>query len=210
MHPKRMHDDAVTWFEMIAIIIVILVIVYGGLILLPYGTGPGNRHQGILQNYVSESGNAMRRVGSVNVFSAINGSSSGVTVEYPHPDPSRLGATDMTVALFIGNMGGIDFDKVNVIWETNGVTEKIPRKDNRPLVCPGWTIAGKSNMLPMETANGNNILDPNEQFEIFVCPTNTTASYQQFTVTINPPGNVLPPVATITTPPMVRPAITIS
>jgi hypothetical protein len=116
----------------------------------------------------------------------------------------------MTVALFIGNTGGIDFNNVKVIWETNGVIERIPRKDIRPLVCPGWTIAGKFNMLPMETANGDNILDPNEQFEIFVCPTNATAPYQQFTVTINPPGSVLPPVAMVTTPPMVRPIITIS
>jgi hypothetical protein len=210
MHSKTIHDDAISRLEMIIVILVILAIVYGGITFLTPGAETGSRHQGILQNYVSESGNAMRRVGSVNVFSAVNGSSSGINVEYPHPDPARLGAAEMTVALFIGNTGGIDFNNVKVIWETKGVVEKIPRKDIRPLVCPGWTIAKKFNMLPMETANGDNILDPNEQFEIFLCPTNTTAPYQQFTVTINPPGSVLPPVAIVTTPPMVRPIITIS
>jgi hypothetical protein len=210
MHQKRRYDDAVTGLELIAIIIGVLVIVYGVQTILTQEAIPGSQHQGILQNYVSVSGNAMRKVGSVKVFSAVNGTPFGFIVEYPHPDPARLGAAEMTVALFIGNMGGIDFGKVNVTWATNGVTEKIPRKDSRPLVCPGWTIAGKSDMLPMETANGDNILDPNEQFEIFVCPTNTTAPYQQFMITINPDGSILPPVAIETTPPMVRPVITLS
>jgi hypothetical protein len=107
-------------------------------------------------------------------------------------------------------MGGVDFDKVRVVWESGGIAETIPRKDSRPLVCPGWTIAGKFNMLPLKSANGDNILDPNEQFEIFACPTNTTVPYQQFSLTILPSGNMAPPIVSATVPPLVQPITSLS
>ena len=62
----------------------------------------------------------------------------------------------------------------------------------------------------MKSANGDNILDPNEQFEIFVCPTNTSAPYQQFSLTITPPASVLPPIIGATVPPMGQPIIPLS
>ena len=62
----------------------------------------------------------------------------------------------------------------------------------------------------MKSTNGDNILDPNGQFEIFVCPTNSTAPYQQFSLTITPTETVLPHIVSATVPPMVQPIISLS
>ncbi|MFA5236398.1 MAG: hypothetical protein WC362_00905 [Methanoregula sp.] len=209
MGTLRTTEDALTVLGVIVIILGILVLVYGVLIFLSPGEG-GTRQGGMLHSFASNSGDLMRPVGPAYVFSAVNGTPAGVSVRYPHPDSGRMGAAEMTVALFIGDMGGVDFDTVRVVWVSGGIAETIPRQDSRPLVCPGWTIAGKSNMLPLKTADSDNILEPNEQFEIFVCPANTTAPYQQFSLTIIPPGNTSPPIVSATVPPLVQPITRLS
>jgi hypothetical protein len=206
MRNRHTTEDALTGLGIIVLILVLILLAYGALtVFLPW---QGDPHKGgMVHTFASNSGDLMRHVGPVHVFTAVDGTPSDVAVRYPHPDPGRMGAAEMTVALFIGNMGGVDFDKVRVVWVSGGIAETIPRKDSRPLVCPGWTIAGKYNMLPLKSANGDNILDPNEQFEIFACPTNTTAPYQQFSLTILPSGNMAPPIVSATVPPMVQPVI---
>jgi hypothetical protein len=209
MRNRHTPEEALTGLGIIVIILVMILLVYGVLIVfLPW---QGDPHKGgMMHTFASNTGDLMRHVGPVYVLSAVNGMPSDVEVRYPHPDPGQMGASEMTVALFIGNMGGVNFDKVRVVWVSGGIAETLPQKDSRPLVCPGWTIAGKYNMLPLKSANGDNILDPNEEFEIFVCPTNTSAPYQQFSLTILPSGNMAPPIVSATVPPMVQPIIPLS
>ena len=209
MRNRHTPEEALTGLGIIVIILVMILLVYGVLtVSLPW---PGDPHkEGMVHTFAGNTGDLMRPVGPVHVFTAVDGTPSDVAVRYLHPDPGRMGAAEMTVALFIGDMGGIDFDKVRVVWVSDGIAEMIPQKDSRPLVCPGWTIAGKYNMLPLKSANGDNILDPNEQFEIFACPTNTTAPYQQFSLTILPSGNMAPPMVSATVPPMVQPILSLS
>jgi len=233
-HRIHSDDDGLTGLEAVMIIIVLIVIGHVIITTLSKGSAPGNPPPGVLRAYAGESGYAIRHAGPVTVFSAINGRPSDVTVQFPRQDPAHLGAVEMTVALFIGDMGGIDFDKVGLYWATDTLVEKIPRKNTLLLVCPGWTIAdrfdappsipansvklpkklpemkGTSTSVPNLSANGNDILYPDEQFEVFICPTNTTPPYQQFTITVNPPGSVLPPVAIITAPVMDQPVITLN
>lgn len=210
MHKHNAHEDAFTGLELVVTIIVLVLSAYGLMTIMSSDTGSHDTRTGIIPTITGESGYAMRHVGQVMVFASVDGTPANVIVHFPRQDSSRMGAAEMTVALFIGNMGGIDFDTVDVIWGSNGVTEQIPRKDTRPLNCPGWTIAGKYNMLPFKTADSDNILEPNEQFEIFVCPSNTTVPYEKFSVTIDHPGQVLPPVVIATAPPMTTAVVTLS
>jgi hypothetical protein len=197
-------EGGVTGFDLIAFILVIVLIVY---IALNLNSNEIVTGRGVLHAYVSNTGNLLQCVGPVTLFSATNGVQSGVDVRYRNPRPDQMGAVQLNVALFIGSMGGIDFDKVRVVWISNGVVETIPRNDMRPLICPGWTIVGKYNEIPSKSANGNDILDPGEQFEIFACPTDTTAPYQHFSLVISLPGSVAPPLVSASAPPMVYPIV---
>ena len=197
-------EEALTGFGIIVLILGIIVVLYIILMLRSPVTGTGN---GFLHAFMDNTGNILRSVGPVTAFSAVNGTPHDVDARYPEPDPGRMGSVELNVALFIGNMGGVDFDKVRVVWISNGIAETLPRSDSRPLICPGWTIVARYNTIPLKNVNSNNILDPDEQFEIFACPKNTTEAYQQFSLAIAPVGNVIPPLVSTSAPPMVQPVM---
>ncbi|HVP96546.1 hypothetical protein [Methanoregula sp.] len=197
-------EEALTGFGIVILLLVFIVILSIAFVVRNPVTGTGG---GLLHSFMGDTGNMLRSVGPATVFSAVNGTPQDVDARYPVPDPGRMGSVEVNVALFIGNMGGVDFDKVRVVWISNGLVETIPRVDTRPLICPGWTIVTKYNVIPLKTANSNDILDPNEQFEIFACPGNTTAAYQQFSLVISPQGNIVPPLVSTSAPPMVQPVI---
>jgi hypothetical protein len=66
---------------------------------------------------------------------------------------------------------------------------------------------GKYNLFPGREADADNILDPLEQFHLFICPEDDAAPYQQFTVAITPPGAALPLPVLITAPGRIQPVI---
>jgi len=198
------NEDALTGYDIFLLTLGIILVLFVAVVLFsPVSETSG----GLLHAFMGDTGNMLRTIGPATVFSAVNGTPQNVDARYPVPDPGRMGSVEVNVALFIGSMGGVDFDKVRVVWVSNGIAETIPRIDQRPLICPGWTIVTKHNVIPLKKANGDNVLDPNEQFEIFACPKNTTTAYQQFTLYILPQGNVAPPVVSASAPPMVQPVM---
>ncbi|ABS54756.1 hypothetical protein Mboo_0234 [Methanoregula boonei 6A8] len=204
MNKRCTKEEALTGFGIIVLILGVIVVLYIALMSRPPGTETGG---GVLHAFMGDTGNILRTVGPVTVFSAVNGTPHDVNARYPEPDPGRMGSVELNVALFIGSMGGVDFNKVHVVWISNGIAETLPQNAERPLTCPGWTIVAKYNTIPLKNANSNNILDPGEQFEIFACPKNTTTAYQQFSLVIAPEGNVIPPLVSTSAPPMVQPVM---
>ena len=188
-------EGAVTPLELIVFIIVLVGV--GSLVLVQEqgspAAGSGDGHGGLLTLIPGGTGKYLHVVGSTTAFSATNNNPPDVQAIYPVPDPGRMGSLESTVALFIGNSGSVDFDRITLVWISNGTTSVIPRKDSRPLSCPGWTIAGKYNVIPMKLANGNNILEPGEQFLIFICPDTPLAAYQQFTIRVEDSGGIQSP-----------------
>jgi len=231
MPENHANESGLTGLELIVVIIILIVI--GHVAITTLARGSGSRPEGMIGTFTGESGYALRHVGPVTGFSAVNGNRSDVMVQYPKQDAGNLGAVQMTVALFIGDMGGVDFDKVNLYVVNAGGVETIPRKTEPPLVCPGWMITNRFDVptpsaatngklpkkLPATKASGGrpavssltgaDILYPDEQFELMVCPANTTPPYQQFTITVNPPGSTQPPVALISVPPVVQPVMSL-
>jgi hypothetical protein len=223
------NENGLTLLELIVIIIVLVVIGHVAVTYLAHGFG--NISGGMVGTYAGESGFALRHVGPVTGFSAVNGNHSDVMIEYPNPNPDNLGAVQMNVGLFIGDMGGVDFNKVNLYVIHAGGVETIPRKTAQPLICPGWMITnrfdvpsssgptgariprslpaagGNGTLSPASSLTGSDILYPGEQFELTICPANTTPPYQQFTITVNPPGSTQPPVALVSVPPDIKPVM---
>lgn len=83
----------------------------------------------------------------------------------------------MTVSLFMGSTGAIDMDRVGVSWASYGSDEQIRQTTFRSLICPNWTITGKYNLLPGRSADSDNWLEPEEQFEILACPSTSMQPY---------------------------------
>ncbi len=204
---KKRDDRAVTILELIAFVFVAVALVYLAIVLATGqpAAGSGSGDQGLIPTVAGATGKTLRIVGTVTVFAATNNNPSDVAAQYPVPDRTRMGSLESSVALLIGDDGGVDFDTIDLVWISNGTAERIPRTDTRPLVCPGWTIAGKYNVIPMKSANSNNILEPGEQFLIFVCPKAPLPAYQGFTVRVEDSGGYQSPFLGGTAPVMTGP-----
>ena len=199
---KPGNEDAFTGLELIILVGIVLA---AGILLVFIFSGESSAaaHHGLIPRAVSMSSPGLRLVGGVTGFAAINGQASDVSVRYVVPHPGHLGSTEITTALFLGNNGGIDMDRAIVTWMSNGISEELEKTSSSPVICPGWSIAGKFNMLPMQTADADNILEPNEQFELFMCPSNSSVPYQKFTVIIAPARDALPLSVARSTPPAI-------
>lgn len=211
MSGKEENERAVTLLELIILVLVIIAAGYLIFVLSSgsHTAGSSGGHTGILTVIPDETGKNLHVVGSTTVFTATDNNPSNVQARYPVPDPGRMGSLEAGVSLFIGDSGSVDFDKINLVWLANGSIERIPRKDSRPLVCPGWTIAGKYNVLPLKSANDNDLLEPGEQFLIFICPTSPVPAYRQFALRVEDSGGIQSPFLRGTAPVMSRPVMSL-
>ena len=62
-------------------------------------------------------------------------------------------------------------------------------------------------MLPGRTADADNWLEPGEQLMIMVCPSQTIALYQYFSLTLHTDGVAMPLPLTRTAPMQVQPVM---
>lgn len=163
--------------------------------------------EGTIAESAYQSGDHLEYVGSVFGFPAVSKTHGNADVKFTHPDPGKLGAVRMMISLFMGSTGAIDMDRVVVRWADRGSYEPIGQTSSRPLICPNWTITGKYNMLPGQSADSDNWLEPGEQFEILACPSAGVQPYGIFTLTLSPDGSAMPLTFTRTVPPVIRPVM---
>jgi hypothetical protein len=207
---KKCDEDAFTGLELVVVIAVLIGVAAFLLVYMSGGETPrGIRTfpEGTIAESVYQSGDHLQPVGSVFGFPAVSGKHGNAEVMFRNPDPGKLGAVRLTTSLFIGDTGAIDMDRVNVSWAVAGSYEDLQQTSSQPLVCPNWTISGKSNMLPGRTADSDNWLEPGEQFEIMSCPSTGVQPYGIFTLMISPDGSAIPIKITRTTPPDIHPVM---
>ena len=198
-------EAALTGLE-ITIIIAAVVIIVTVLILAPVSslfTG-GGTPGGLIPEAVEESGFGLITDGDIFGFEDTCGPFEGVDLVCTSPDPEKMGSVFVTVRLITGDMGAIDMKKAEVVFSSVHGEETLAMKSTRPLQRSSWTITGKSHVLPQHEADEDNILEPNERFEILIYPSVPLADYSKFTVTIHSPGGV-PLEITRTVPPQIRP-----
>ena len=181
----------------LGIVILIGVLVAGAafvLVVFPVGisnplrTFPG----GLVAESMYISGDHLQTVGSMYGFPMSSRTTGPLNIVPSREDPGKLGMVRFTVSLFIGDTGAIDMDKIHVSWSQDNASELLRKTPPQVLVCPNWTISNKYNMLPGRTADSDEWLEPNEQFEITLCPSLGVPPYGQFTINLQPDGIAAP------------------
>ncbi|MDD1693279.1 MAG: hypothetical protein LUQ71_00995 [Methanoregula sp.] len=207
---RRRTDEGLTGLELVILVLVLVVITI--FLLAPADeedtsvlarTFPS----GLLAESMYMSGDHIQTVGNVYGFPMVSRASGKLPIVIIHEDPGRLGAVQGVVSLFMGNTGAIDMDRVQVQWNREGSSESIQRTTTRTLVCPNWTISGKYNMLPGRTADSDDWLEPNEQFELTICPSEGIQPYGRLSLTLQPDGVAVPLVIARTVPPRIQPVM---
>jgi hypothetical protein len=203
-------DDGFTGLELIICIIVLIGI--AALLMFSLGgsdvpgwarTFPG----GVVAESTYISGDHLQPVGSVYGFSPVHTRIGTTRIVTMNHDPNRLVIVRLVVSLFMGDTGAIDMDKVQVQWNHAGSAEYITRTPGTTLICPNWTISNKFNLLPGRTADSDDWLEPDEQFEITLCPSESVPPYGFFALTLSPDGVAMPLTLTRTAPPAIQPVM---
>jgi hypothetical protein len=203
-------EKAITGLEMVIILVIIIGMAILSLHFLQGGGVPewGRTFPGGMvaeSRYIS--GDSIQPVGKVYGFPSASGTAGGTAVVFSNPDPGSLGAVKVTLSLFIGDTGAIDMDRLTVIWNSGADAELLGQTISSPVICPNWTISGKYNMLPGRTADSDNLLEPGEQFEVLVCPSNGVLPYGTFTLNLIPDGTAVPLRLTRTVPAKIQPVM---
>lgn len=181
----------------LGIVILVLVLVAGSVLALvvfsggapnPLRTFPG----GLVAESMYISGDNLQMVGSMYGFPMTRRTTDSLTIVPSREDAGKLGEVRFTVSLFIGDTGAIDMDKVRVSWSRDNALEILQKTPPEVLICPNWTISNKYNMLPGQKADADEWLEPNEQFELTLCPSTGTQPYGKFTITLMPDGVAAP------------------
>ena len=202
-------DDGFTGLELVILVLVMIAVVALLLVHLSGGASDLSRtfHGGLVADSLHISGDNIYAVGNAYGFSMVRTTSGTSRIVFVHEDPGRLGAIRITVSLFMGDTGAIDMDRVQVQWISAGSSETLHRISGRTLICPNWTISNKYNLLPGHTADTDDLLEPNEQFELTLCPSRGVPPYETFSLTLQPDSATMPLSITHTAPPRIQPVM---
>ncbi|MCX6696313.1 MAG: hypothetical protein NTV84_01885, partial [Methanoregula sp.] len=130
----------------------------------------------------------------VNGYADNTGVLRNIPVENPSPDSQRLGAVQMTIHLnsvnpILDKSTGVNLDLCTVTFVSPFGREQLRMVSDRPMRKPGWTIASKTGTLPYQSADADNILEPNEQFSLFVYPSHALPPQSWFRVFVDFPNS---------------------
>lgn len=172
-----------------------------------WGISGKSQSTGMISSVLGMTGNMLTIQDPVLGFPAVDGVSGNVPYHFARQEPGKLGGIQTKVSLLIGDMGGIDMDRTRVSLSTRQGTIVIPKAvTGSPMNTPNWTISSKSNWLPYQSADSDNILEPNEQFGILVIFPDSLSQYESFTLTFQP-AEAMPLAHSYQVPPVIQPVM---
>jgi len=130
--------------------------------------------------------------GDVTGYADLSGTLGTVRVNNPVSNPDKLGAVRVPVRLASVRLGweegtGADLGTATVLFTGPAGTETLTGSSGPVLERSSWAIIQKGSILPGQTGNGNNLLEPNEVFVLFIYPHSPLPPKTPFTVEIRIP-----------------------
>jgi hypothetical protein len=188
MNPGKRDDDAIGLAFGLLILAIFIGLFVIALFIYPFfigGTNVGTKLSNVPYPPAIAS--------DVTGYEDISGVVSGVPVSNPAPDPSRMGLVTLPVMIQQFTQGpegppAIDMRKTRIWFTANGKIEELPLYDNRPLLKPAWTVAGKSGAGEGTSADEDDFLEPNEVFTILVYPGTPIGPGTPFSIDIRMSG----------------------
>ncbi len=130
--------------------------------------------------------------GDVTGYADLSGTLGTVRVDNPSPSPDKLGAVQVPVKLASLRLAweegtGANLGNATVLFTGPAGTETLTGSSGPVLGRSSWAIIRKGSFLPGQTGNGNNLLEPNEVFILFIYPQSPLPKKTPFTVEIRIP-----------------------
>ncbi|MBN2733743.1 MAG: hypothetical protein JXQ82_02650 [Methanomicrobiaceae archaeon] len=182
-------SEAMTGLELIIVIAILCIFLYisGSIVFNAVMPGKSPESPGGLVGFaVDESDEILMTDGTS--YGAQNTGGVFLSVELNPKEQSNtdLGSCTIPIKLFIGRQVAVDLSTAEIIFKYNEITETLYYSEKRPLISPCWTIADKSSMIPLSSADEDNVLEPNEIFTVLVYPKTNVPAHEEFSVSITP------------------------
>jgi hypothetical protein len=188
MEQQHGADDAYAGVTILLLAIVILFSLVMYTLFIPTGFESGKTARAgmvrITDNLVLN--------GAVIGYADLYGNLGVVRVNNPGALPDNLGGALVPVRLASVRLGweegtGADLGNATVLFTGPDGTETLTGSSGPVLERSSWTIIRKGSILPGKTANGNNLLEPNEVFVLFILPHTPLPPKTPFTAEIRIP-----------------------
>jgi hypothetical protein len=175
-----------TPIALLILIIFLSLVMYTVFISLGYASGTSARAG------MTRTTDLLVLNGDIIGYSDLSGTLGQVRVYNPHLSPGKLGAVRMPIKLASIRLEweqgtGANLGNATVIFTSPAGTETLPGSSGPVLEKPAWAIVQKGSTLPGQTGNGNDLLEPNEVFVLFIYPSSPLPPNTPFTVEIRIP-----------------------
>jgi hypothetical protein len=195
LHVKRISmkwqygaDDAYTGTTIILLTLAILISLVMYSLFIPAGYDSGRTARAGMARITD----LLVLNGDVTGYADLSGTLGTVRVNNTVPSPDKLGAVRVPVRLASvrlewGEGTGANLGKATVLFTDPAGTKTLTGSSGPVLERSSWAIIRKGSILPGQTGNGNDLLEPNEVFVLFIYPHAPLAPKTPFTVEIRMP-----------------------
>jgi hypothetical protein len=181
-------DDAYTGITIILLTFVILFSLVMYTLFIPTGFTSGTTARAGMTRITD----MLVLNGDVTGYADLSETLGVVRVNNPAPSPHQLGAVRVPVKLASVRLNweegtGSDLGSATVLFTGPAGTETLRGSSGPVLERSSWAIIQKGSILPGKTGNGNDLLEPNEVFVLFIYPHSPLPPKTPFTVEIRIP-----------------------
>lgn len=186
---KYCRDEGLTVLELIIIIAVVLIVTH---VLLgafspntPSDSGNNEAAGGIIGDFESSMENVLVRNGPSYGMQDIPGTLYDVDIYSYGVHPDELGSAAVSIKLVAMSGKSIDFNGADLVFKYNNNTERLAYSSEQPLTPGHWVIVERGSVIPFQKADGDDILENNEEFTIVANPAVTVPARGVFELTLN-------------------------
>lgn len=186
---KYCRDEGMTVLELILIIAAAFILIYVVFGVMssdtPFESDAGNAPGGIIGDFGSSLENVLVRNGPSYGMQDIPGTLYDVDIYSYGVHPDELGSAAVSIKLVAMSGKSIDFNNADLLFKYGNNVERLAYSSEQPLTPGHWVIVERGSVIPFQKADGDDILENNEEFTIVANPAVTVPANGIFELTLN-------------------------
>lgn len=165
----------------------------------------GKENRGLIRGAISESGDSVRIYGTPIGYSSVSREIEGIHAISSMENPNALGFLLVSVTPIVGDLS-IDTNRMRITIVSAGNEIPVARNRNAILNPGNWTIVKKYNMIPMQSADEDDILEGGEIFDLLISLPEPFPPYKKLIIILSPEHG-MPWKQEFTVPPVTSPIV---
>jgi len=186
---KMEKETGITGLEAVFLFIILAIAGYLVFSLACSPSDQGGTVRGLVPRAIEESGDSVRVTGMPVGYSSISRRISGVDAVAARENEKALGFLVISVTPVIGDLA-IDTDRMGIAVVVSQDRTHVSRSRDARLLPGNWTIVKKYNMIPMKSADDDDILEASEIFDLLISLPEPLFAYQEFSIMLSPEHGV--------------------